>query len=67
VSCEAAPFIDAAAVQFADQMGDEKWQFYRREHNLAGLRSPVEQYSRAYRLHPRIGSPSVDFSAVPMS
>lgn len=33
--------------------GDEEWAFFEREHNLTALQSAVEQYSRAYALHPR--------------
>jgi serine/threonine protein kinase len=41
--------------QFAGliRQGNEEWTFYQRERNIAALQSAVEQYSRAYELHPR--------------
>ena len=35
------------------RQGNEEWTFYEREKNIAALQSAVEQYSRAYALHPR--------------
>jgi serine/threonine protein kinase len=35
------------------RQGDEEWAFYVREKNVAALQSAVEQYARAYALHPR--------------
>jgi len=44
-----------AQQQFTDliRQGNEEWTFYARERNIAALQSAVEQYSRAYALHPR--------------
>jgi len=41
--------------QVADllRQGNEEWSFYQREQNVAALQGAVEQYSRAYELHPR--------------
>jgi len=35
------------------RQGNEEWSFYRREQNVAALQGAVEQYARAYELHPR--------------
>ena len=58
---ETSPAIPFAKLPLATQQqltdlikqGNEEWAFYEREHNIAALQSAVEQYSRAYALHPR--------------
>ena len=41
--------------QFTDliRKGDEEWAFYTREQNITALQSAVEEYGKAYALHPR--------------
>ena len=45
----------ATQQQFTSFMkqGDEEWDFFAREQNIAALQAAVEQYSNAYELHPR--------------
>lgn len=45
----------ATQQQFARHMqaGDELWSFFEQDRNLLALQEAVEQYARAYSLHPR--------------
>jgi len=58
---EAGPAIAFSSLPVSTQQqfntylssGNELWDFYEREHNLMALQDAVDQYAKAYALHPR--------------
>jgi serine/threonine protein kinase len=58
---EAGPALAFTALPAATQQqfnayltsGNELWRFYERDHNLLALQDSIDQYAKAYALHPR--------------
>ncbi len=53
VSFSSLPATTQQQFQQYMQAGDELWSFYERDHNLLALQDAVDQYAKAYSLHPR--------------